>query len=124
MITLEIEGLEEAQAYLDEVNTRLGSDEFWDPELGAILEEARRFAASISPVVTGSYQAAHRVVVGQIQATLSIDPAARNTTTGVPVSRYAAGVEERHGIYVRTGEFVQRLAARGAEAIGEALLGD
>lgn len=119
-ITLQIEGLTELQAYLDEVTKNLGDEEAWG--LGEILEEARRFAASISPVVTGSYRAAHRVVVGQMQATLSIDPAARNSATGIPVSRYAASVEERHRVYARTAMHTRRLAVRGAEAIGENLL--
>jgi len=123
-ISLQIEGLEEVQVYLDDLVVKLESSEFWDPELAGILEEARRFAASISPVVTGSYRAAHRVVVGNMRATLSIDPAARNSATGTPVSRYAANVEERHGVYARTFAYTERLAVRGAEAIGRNLVGD
>lgn len=117
MIELQFEGFDEAIAYLESLIAKLESNDFWASILGEWLEQSRRFAVSISPVVTGSYQAAHRVVVGAMQAELSIDPSARNIETGVPVSRYAGPVEERHRVYLHTFGHTERLVARDAQII-------
>lgn len=123
MIELQIEGLKEIQEYVDGLIAKLQSSSFWTPELGEILEKARRYAVSISPVITGSYAGAHRVVVGDMQAALSIDPSARNLATGMLVTRYAGAVERRHQVYSRTAGHTMRLAVRGAEIIGENVIG-
>jgi len=116
---LRVEGIDELVDYLDGICVKLSSNDFWGRELVDILGEARRYAASISPVITGSYRDAHRVVVGTMGAELSIDPVARNTSTGIRVTRYAAPVEDRHYVYARTNAFVDRLSI---DAIGEELL--
>lgn len=116
MIELTIEGLEEVEAFLQDVITKLKSETVWDLE--SLMGEARRFAAEISPEVTGSYKAAHRVVVSQNQVMLGIDPSARNRVTGGLVSRYAADVENRHQVYAKVLVFLNRLAAEHARIIG------
>lgn len=118
MIELTVTGVDELLEYLDTVKGRLSSSEFWTAELAAMLEEARRFASDISPVVTGSYAGAHRVVTGNMYAELSIDPRARNTVSGDPVTRYAAAVEEKHQVYGRTFSYTRRLVTKHAEVIG------
>lgn len=116
---IEVEGINELQGYLDSLISKLTSSTFW-AQLGNILEKARRYAASISPVVTGSYRGSHRVVIGAMSATLSIDPTARNGD--MLVSRYAGSVEQRHQVYARTFAYSQRLAVEGAEVIGGELI--
>lgn len=119
MITIEVRGLVELRAYLDRLRERVLST---GPFLAKIMRRARRYAASISPVVTGSYRRAHRVTSGDMWAELSIDPCARNTRTGVSVSRYAGPVEARHGVYDRTKSYAQRLAVSMAGELGRSLV--
>lgn len=119
-----ITGLEEFNEYLTTVVGRVSSDEFWAKILGleGFLGKSKRFAVSISPVVTGSYAGAHRLTTGGTTSELFIDPSARNTATGELVSRYAAKVEERHGVYKQTYTYTQRIAAQGIDSIGDRLI--
>lgn len=123
-IEIRMEGFEETQEYLDGVIERLSSDEFWDEKLGSLIKGAQRYAISISPVVTGSYRDAHRTVVGNMEALLEIDPAARNSRTGIQVSRYAADVEDRHQVYGRTAIHTDQLVAKALPDIGEELISE
>lgn len=122
MIGVEVVGLEEFQEYLEVMGARLASKDFWEIALGGAMEKARRYAASISPVVTGSYRGAHRVTVGRMCATLSIDPTARNTASGGLVRRYAGPVEKRHRVYARTASQLLGLAERAGEGLLEELV--
>ena len=112
---IEVEGLKELEAYIEGLVERLTSSRAWGDALGRLLEIGRRHAAKVSPVVSGSYQRAHRVVVGDFQAELSIDPSARNR--GVPVGRYAAPVESRHHVYESTYEDLQEHLDNVAEEL-------
>lgn len=122
MIGFRIDGLDELRNRLEGLRGKLASGTFWTGLFSPVMEEARRFAASISPVASGSYQAAHRVVMGANNATLSIDPRARNTRTGVLVTRYAASVEEAHKVYEQTHAYAQRLAVVGGSILKENLI--
>lgn len=112
---IEVEGLDELKEFLDSLIERLSSGRAWGESLGRLLKIGKRHAVSISPVVSGSYRDAHRVVVGDSQAELSIDPSARNV--GVKVERYAASVEKRHKVYDRTHEELLRHLEGLAEEI-------
>ena len=114
MIILQTEGIEEIESYLESLIARLESDDLWAPTLGGTIGEALRYARSISPVDTGSYQAAHRVVVDGKQAMLSIDPGARNIRTGAPVEDYAGYVEARDHVYARTAVMFPRIIQQGS----------
>ncbi len=105
-----VEGLEEARAYLTSL-----SDLDWQGPLEAGGRSLVRFAASISPVVTGSYAGAHRATVDGKTLTLSIDPMARNKS--VPVTRYAGAVEERHQVYARSAVQGVQIGAQVLEDI-------
>jgi len=102
-----VEGLEEAQVFIAGLKL---TDADWQKSLEKMGGELRRFAASVSPVITGSYRDSHRAVVDRKIMTLSIDPAARNTATGTPVTRYAGAVEQRHHVYAGTFFRAIRLA--------------
>ena len=106
---IEVEGMEEAQAYLAKLKARLSDDRTWTGPLKRFGVVAVQFARSISPVVTGSYQASHRAAVERKTLTISIDPAARNTVSGTLVTRYAGPVEKRHQVYARTAEHLIRV---------------
>jgi len=84
-------------------------------EFGEALEGGRRTAVSLSPVVTGSYAGSHRITVDADRAGLGINPDARNTATGTPVTDYAGAVEDRHHVYERVLREVPRLVTRAAE---------
>lgn len=112
---IQIEGLEEAQVFITGLTLK---DADWSGLLGKMGHGLRRYAATISPVITGSYRDSHRAVVDDKTMTLSIDPAARNTATGVLVTRYAGPVEQRHQVYGQT--FIK--ACRMAVTVLEDLL--
>lgn len=107
---IRVEGMEEAQAFLQKLKVKVSSDATWQRPLGGFGLQLERYASSISPVVTGSYAGAHRATVDGKTLELSIDPGARNSVSGVPVIRYAGPVEERHQVYARTGEYALRMA--------------
>lgn len=110
-------------SWIKRLINRLSSGKFWNKELGDLAKDARRYAADISPVATGSYRDAHEVAIGDRKATLTIDPTARNIKSGGLVSRYAADVEAKHQVYGRTGAYVARIGAQRVEIMGERLLG-
>lgn len=113
-----MEGMEEAQAFLAELRRKAAGDWKAIEDLGHDLV---RYAVSVSPIVTGSYAGAHRLSMEGKTATISIDPTARNTKTGMPVTRYAGAVEARHQVYGRTGEEANRLAVTATEDLAKEL---
>lgn len=122
MIQLELRGVEEIFDLLLEWERLLSSGEAFEPATLAAAEEFRRYAASISPVVTGAYQGAHVVIGQRMGAVMTIDPTAMNLVTGTPVCRYAGPVEEYHGVYQRTfDQAAGRAGAAGVEVILERL---
>ncbi len=74
----------------------------WEEAQMAMGEILRQCAVSLSPVVTGAYQGAHKLLAVNGAMALTIDPTATNPRTGVPVTRYAGAVEARHQVYGRT----------------------
>ena len=117
MITLETSGFEEAVAHIDRWIRLLESTALWAPASSSAAEVLRRYAASISPVITGSYQGAHAVFPRGMGAVMTIDPAARNTRSGAPVTSYAGFVEERHDVYGRTAQEMSRAGVAGVEVL-------
>lgn len=120
-ITLTISGVREARSFLVGIGERADSEAFWNAALGQMMEETRRFAADISPVITGSYRAAHTVTVASLSAIMTIDPSARNTVSGVPVTQYAWPVEDRHQVYEQAGRQLERIVIRDSGQILERL---
>lgn len=110
-ITVTIQGLDTVLARLRRLGAKASSSTVWRSVLSAGIERFRAYAAEISPVVTGSYQASHRTKVEGRVAQMYIDPAARNTDSGVLVTRYAGFVEDRHAVYLRTAEQAPRVIA-------------
>lgn len=110
---IQVVGLEEAQAYIAGLKL---TDSDWQRPLEKAGRELVRYAASVSPIVTGSYAGAHRATVAGPGVTLFISPVARNTATGTLVSRYAMAVEGRHQVYA--------MAAVKAAQIGVDVLED
>ena len=110
---IRVEGLEEAQAFI--ANLKLADDD-WQRPLEKAGRELVRHAASVSPIVTGSYAGAHRATVAGTGVTLFISPVARNVKTGTLVTRYAMAVEGRHQVYA--------MAAVKAAQIGTDVLKD
>lgn len=122
MIDLEVRGIDETIADLDEWVALLESDALWIPVTQGAAEEFRRFAMDISPVITGAYRGSHIIVHHRMAAIMTIDPAALNPVTGTPVTRYAAAVEERHHIYQRTFDnAAERAGVEGARLVTETL---
>lgn len=80
--------------------------EFMNDYLHRLAEVSRRYAVSISPVITGSYRDAHKVFSRNRGAVLTIDP--RATNGDVSVTRYAANVEEIHKVYSRTELYAEK----------------
>ena len=77
------------------------------PEIEKLIEDLKRYAQSITPVQTGSWQSAHTVEVTDRTAVLYIEPNVVNVRTGDPVISYASTYEEEGGeraIYKRTME--------------------
>lgn len=111
---IQFEGLEEAQAYLANISEEVKDDASWRGPMGKFGEALRRYAVSISPIVTGSYANAHTVSVSGKGVGLFISPVARNTKTGALVSRYAGAVEGRHRVYAMT-------AVKGADLAPDVL---
>ena len=93
---IQVEGLEEARVYITGLKM---TDADWLEPLEKLGQGLRRYTASISPVITGSYRDSHRAVVDGSTMTLSIDPMARNTVSGGLVTRYAGPVEQKHQVY-------------------------
>lgn len=110
MISIQVRGLAEAQARLSQITRRLESDALWRRSLTPLGEHLQRFAMSISPVDTGSYQASHRFAVSSKALALYVDPAARNTRAGQLVTRYAGPVEEMYNVYGQTSQEAQRVS--------------
>lgn len=121
-VQIEIEGEIKAGAMLDRIKRRAASDAVWQAGLAPGMEEIKRFAMSVSPVLTGSYRASHRVAMAGKTATLSIDSLARNVKSGVPVTRYAMAVEEQHEVYAQTADVARRMAPRIAENVKREIL--
>ena len=109
-----VTGMAEAQAFLAELREKTADD--WEA-IGDLAHAVRRYGVSISPSDTGSYAAAHQVVVTGKTATISIDPLARNTETGILVTRYAGDVEARHQVYGLMFTEARRLVVAGAEEL-------
>lgn len=121
-LVLEMDGFVEAIALLEGWADQLQSDELWQPATLASAEEFRRFAMSISPVVTGAYRGSHIIIQQRMGAVMTIDSGAVNPITGTPVTRYAGPVEARHHVYQRTfDQMAGRAAVAGAEVIMERL---
>lgn len=121
-ITLEIRGLEEAEALLAEWERLLQSPELWEPAAYAAAREFKRYAEDISPVVTGAYKAAHIIVPVEGGAAVTIRPGAINPVSGVRVVEYAGPVEDAHHVYRRAFDHVSgRAGVAGVEAIMEIL---
>lgn len=109
---IQVEGLEEAQVFITGLKLK---DADWSSLLEKMGHGLRRYAATISPVITGSYRDSHRAVVDGKVMTLSIDPAARNTATDVLVTRYAGSVERKHQVYGSAFVKAVRMAVTMAE---------
>ena len=117
---LEVEGVLEVLDFLGDLARLVSSDKLWEPVTTGAAEELRRYAVSISPVVTGAYRDSHHVSFRGMQAMMTIDPGATNR--GVPVVDYAGAVEARHQIYERTFAHAgERSAVVGAEALLEGM---
>lgn len=120
-VVIRVEGRNEALAYFSALRAKIVSDATWRGPLERFGGRIRRYAASISPVITGSYQASHREAVSGKSVSLSISLAARNTATGTLVTRYAGPVEERHHVYARTWVEMTRLAVTILEDVARRL---
>ncbi len=117
-VILEIEGILEAIDFLADLARLVSSEEVWIPTTAAAGEELRRYAMSISPVITGAYRSAHRVYPGPMRSVLTPDPSVRNPVSGVPVVRYAGFVEDRHQVYERTFAVAgERAAVMGVDTL-------
>jgi hypothetical protein len=123
MIQLELQGFEEVEALLVQWERLLQSDELWDPATRAAAEEFKRYAESISPVITGSYKRAHTIVpVEGMSMAVVIDEGAVNPISGARVIEYAGPVENRHHVYQRTFDRAGgRAGVAGVDAIVERL---
>lgn len=123
MIILETRGFDDVVALLDRWIRQLQSERLWNSATLIAAEELRRYAVSISPVVTGAYQRAHVVIPQQgMVAVMTIDPRAVNPTSGVAVTQYAGPVEGHHHIYQRTFDRAAgRAGELGVKAISERL---
>jgi len=122
MIHIEVHGLQAARDRLETLYNRSASTAFWQQYLREEMEDALEYARLISPVVTGSYQGSHRVAISGMQATLSVDPTARNVKSNVLVTRYAPSVEARHQVYKRTAAHLDRISGKGAAALARKLV--
>ena len=120
-VQLEVRGLKEATARLSRMERRVKGLSA-DKVAGKAMASLQRYAAGISPVVTGAYQGSHMVTMDRWKATLSIDPSATNPTSGVLVTRYAGAVEDRYAVYGRTGEMAAGMADQIAEEIAREVL--
>jgi len=119
MIILETRGFEEAEALFAEWERLLQSPELWDAAILAVAKEFKRYAESISPVVTGAYQRAHVIIPVQGGMAVTIDKGAINPVSGARVIEYAGPVEDEHHVYQRTFDHVTGKA--GIDAIMERL---
>lgn len=122
MIHIEVHGLQAATDRLDNIYNRSASASFWQRYLREEMDDALEHARLISPVVTGSYQGSHRVAISGLQATLSIDPTARNVKSNVLVARYAPSVETRHRVYARTAAYLDQISGKGAADLARRLV--
>jgi len=118
--TIILKGDKEAIKALEEI-ARKADSSAWDNPLRGIGTGATRYAASISPVVTGSYKGAHRFAVNGKELTLFIDPSAKNGRTGVAVTSYAGDVERRHSVYGQVSAQIGRLAAQWPDEMAREL---
>jgi len=93
MVTLEVQGLEEALAALRlNVEAQLGQAE--DRFLRTGVEVAR----SATPVVTGAMRGAWQWNRAGVEGKIEINSSAVNPRSGVPVTEYAPTVDARLGI--------------------------
>jgi len=106
---------DEITPWLVQTQEKLSSDRFWTRALLPMMEHLQRYAAGISPVLTGSYAGSHQVSVSGRTVALGIDPTARNAVSGELVERYAGAVEELHQVYARTWEEAERMADEALE---------
>lgn len=108
-IELIIEGDQAIIDRLNEIVEQMSSGPYWQRKLVDVMEKGRRYAVSISPVITGAYADSHEVVQNDMGATIRVNPDARNPTSGERVTRYAGIVERRHTVYARTADHVRHL---------------
>lgn len=122
MITLDVRGVQEALDYLAKVRKRAASVAFYQPFLCKIIGQGRGYAQATSPVITGSYRAAHRDAVAGLTATLDIDPTARNVISNCFVTRYAGSVEENHQVYGRTAVHLEKISEQSLAELSRRLV--
>lgn len=113
MIALETRGFEEAAELLANVDVagQLGLG------IAGVTGGMTRFAAPITPVVTGAMRGAWMSRAQGLAGAVYINPAAINPRSGAPVTQYAGIVSDRLGIadaVMREGE---RLAAVALEEV-------
>lgn len=94
MIELQLRGFDETVDYIE----GLDIPEQLHEQLGIVLTDMTRFAAAITPVVTGAMRRAWEFKLEGLQGRMAINPTARNPRSGVPVRDYASIVAEREGI--------------------------
>jgi len=128
MAMVVVEGLKEIQIHLGALGKKASSEAFWRPILHVLSEGVRLdYMWPASPVITGSYRASHRTVISAIprgmQSVLSVDPKARNTDSGILVTRYMIPVEERHFVYARSFAYANRMVANKVDQIGRMFIG-
>lgn len=122
MITLNVKGVQEALDYLAKVRKRAASVAFYQPFLRKVIGQGISYVRAISPVITGSYRAAHRDAVAGLTATLDVDPAARNTVSNCFVIRYAGSVEENHQVYGRTAVYLEKISEQNLGKLSRRLV--
>ena len=114
MITMQRYGFSEAVELLEAGGTRS-----W---LSQIVErmtvKLRGFIAPITPVDTGSMRDSWRdLLVEPLLGWMFIDPMARNTRSGVPVTDYAPWIDQRDGLLDATIAQSIRLAVQTIEEV-------
>lgn len=119
MITVEFEGLEEFLKRLELMKDEISRVAM---SLVKMMGEVRRVTQDISPVITGSYRASHRITHGEMWAAMDIDPMARNIESDILVVRYAGPVEERHRVYAQSWHVAERMAVQLAKDLGGRLV--
>lgn len=70
---IEVTGLVEAQAMLDQIRQNLKPRGVFGDVMQTVLEQLRAYAASITPVVTGRLQAGHYTVLRGLEGYLAND---------------------------------------------------
>lgn len=113
MLQLQTQGFEEAAQLLANVDVagQLGRG------IGSLVGPLSRFAATITPVVTGAMRDAWTDRAQGMTGSVFISPAATNPRTGAPVTDYAGIVSDRLGIMGATMVEGGRLAVEMLEGI-------